>query len=106
MNRTNQTILFWMGVVVILVWLSASWRDQTFSLVSWPLVLAVVVAFTVPRPWLLLLLLGLGVELIAHLSPGILLTAMFLPYPMARLSFRPASGFSLAFAVYVALIVV
>jgi len=75
-------------------------RWQTFSLVSFPLVLSIIIVFTVPRPWVIFLGLVTVAEFGSGLPGGTLAVAMLIPLVVGQLPKRPASGLSWTFFAY------
>lgn len=100
MRRQSNTILFWGGVLAWLL-LTHFFMGRLFA---WPLVLSLILTYTISRSWYFLALTAVGVELFSQLPPGVMSVALFTPWLFLRIPGRPSPDLSILFSLYVVLI--
>ncbi len=100
MRRNNNTVLFWVAILGLLTiaYFSASY------LFAWPLILALVLTYTISRAWYFLLLIAIVAELFSQLPPGIMSVAIFTPWLFLRIPARPSPDLTVFFGLYIFLI--
>lgn len=105
MKAHSQRIFYWVTVIVAAVIIQTVWHKHTFSFISWPLVLSVVIIFTNPKPWVGLISLIAASELLSHTPAGILTVAMLLPLLFLRLPHRPVADLTGSFFAFIFIII-
>lgn len=101
MTFSTRLFLYIVGASFIVLMGHAWWQTSLLSLVPWPLLISLVIVYTLPTSWRWLLAASFIAELFSTLPAGALTLVMFLPWVAMLLPYQVQPGFSLRFLVWV-----
>lgn len=79
MKNQFRFLLLWVGVLSIAILLHLFSQHQLFSLISLPLVLSLMAAFSLKQSWTFLVPLIIACELFSSLPPGVMTIILLIP---------------------------